>query len=55
MSGRSSVRWSREVGSRKGTKGLGKEGKAGKLKEVPSCFSEMGLVIEYSVWKSSAH
>jgi len=45
VSGGSSVRWSREVGSRKGKKGLDKEGKGGKLKEGSSCFSEMGLLI----------
>ena len=55
LSGGSSVRWSREVGSRKGKKGLEKEGKGGKLKEVSSCFSQMGWVIEYSVRITSAH
>lgn len=43
------------AGRRKGKKGLEKEGKDGKLKEISSCFSETGVVIESSVWTTSAH
>lgn len=36
-------------GTEKGKKGLEKKGESGKLKESSSCFSDMGLVIEYHV------